>query len=36
MSYTLQYGQVTPYLGYLAGGAWLGTKLGTSYASAAS
>ena len=23
MSYTLQYGQVTPYLGYLAGGAWL-------------
>jgi polar amino acid transport system permease protein len=27
MSYTLQYGQVTPYLGYLAGGAWLALQL---------
>lgn len=27
MSYTLQYGQVTPYLGYLAGGAWLALQI---------
>ena len=27
MAYTLQYGQVTPYLGYLAGGAWLALQL---------
>jgi polar amino acid transport system permease protein len=27
MSYTLQFGQVTPYLGYLAGGAWLALQL---------
>ena len=28
MNYTLQFGQVTPYLGYLAGGAWLALQLG--------
>lgn len=28
MNYTLQYGQVTPYLGYMAGGAWLALQLG--------
>ncbi|KPL52691.1 MULTISPECIES: amino acid ABC transporter permease [Hyphomicrobiales] len=27
MGYTLQYGQVTPYLGYLAGGAWLALQI---------
>ncbi len=27
MAYTLQFGQVTPYLGYLAGGAWLALQL---------
>jgi polar amino acid transport system permease protein len=27
MSYTFQYGQVTPYLGYLAGGAWLALQM---------
>jgi polar amino acid transport system permease protein len=27
MSYTLQFGQVTPYLGYLAGGAWLALQI---------
>ena len=27
MAYTLQYGQVTPYLGYLAGGAWLALQI---------
>ncbi len=27
MSYTFQFGQVTPYLGYLAGGAWLALQL---------
>lgn len=27
MSYTLQFGQVTPYLGYLAGGAWLSLQI---------
>jgi polar amino acid transport system permease protein len=27
MSYTFQFGQVTPYLGYLAGGAWLSLQL---------
>jgi polar amino acid transport system permease protein len=27
MSYTLQYGQVFPYLGYLAGGAWVTLQL---------
>jgi polar amino acid transport system permease protein len=27
MNYTLQYGQVTPYLGYLAGGAWLALQI---------
>lgn len=27
MGYTLQYGQVTPYLGYLAAGAWLSLQI---------
>jgi polar amino acid transport system permease protein len=27
MAYTLQYGQVTPFLGYLAGGAWLALQI---------
>jgi polar amino acid transport system permease protein len=27
MAYTLQFGQVTPYIGYLAGGAWLALQL---------
>ncbi len=27
MAYTLQFGQVTPYLDYLAGGAWLALQL---------
>jgi polar amino acid transport system permease protein len=27
MSYTFQFGQVTPFLGYLAGGAWLSLQL---------
>jgi polar amino acid transport system permease protein len=27
MSYTLQFGQVTPYLGYLAAGAWLSLQI---------
>jgi polar amino acid transport system permease protein len=27
MAYTLQFGQVTPYMGYLAGGAWLALQL---------
>lgn len=27
MSYTFQFGQVTPYLGYLAGGAWLALQI---------
>jgi polar amino acid transport system permease protein len=27
MAYTLQFGQVTPFVGYLAGGAWLALQL---------
>jgi polar amino acid transport system permease protein len=27
MAYTLQFGQVTPFIGYLAGGAWLALQL---------
>ncbi len=27
MNYTMQFGQVTPYLGYLAGGAWVSLQI---------